>query len=235
MNLIKENWEAKDFVGFKKFEKSLKEKDETRCEWEQNIVGTSLECFGKTSTKAKQLASEIRKGNFVSFVQGLKIENLLESLTVSHLLSQIKDFSVFEKELTKFANGIDNWASCDTLNFSKHSKESLFNLAKKFLQSEKPFVRRVGVKIYFELIKNEQYLIESFKLLDSLNSETEYYVNMCAAWLLCECFIKHREQTLKYFKNNKTNNFVINKAISKCRDSFRVSKEDKNLLLKFKK
>ena len=30
------------------------------------------------------------------------------------------------------------------------------------------------------------------------------------------------------------NKFTINKAISKCRDSFRVSEEDKNLLLKYK-
>ena len=76
--------------------------------------------------------------------------------------------------------------------------------------------------------------METF-ISDINKDENEYYVNMSAAWLLCECFIKQREATLKYFKNNTTNNFIINKAISKCRDSFRVSIEDKKLLVTFKR
>ena len=35
-------------------------------------------------------------------------------------------------------------------------------------------------------------------------------------------------------KTHKLNKFTINKGISKCRDSYRVSKEDKELLLKYK-
>ena len=41
-------------------------------------------------------------------------------------------------------------------------------------------------------------------------------------------------KTLKYLENHKLNKFTINKAISKCRESYRVSKEDKELLLKYK-
>ena len=57
---------------------------------------------------------------------------------------------------------------------------------------------------------------------------------MSNAWLLCEFMIKQRDKTLHYLKSNNLNKFTINKAISKCRDSFRVSKEDKELLLKYK-
>lgn len=235
MNLIKQNWEEKDFHEFKTFEKSLKEKDEKKCEWEQNIIRTKLECFGKTSTKAKEIAKEIKKGGFLSFVAGIKQENLFESLLVSHLISQIKNFSVFEIELNKFVLTIDNWASCDILNFSKQSRNNLIKIAQNYIKSKKPFVRRVAIRIYFELIKDEKYLSDCFNLLDSLKNESEYYVNMCAAWLLCECFIKYRNKTLNYFINNNTNSFIINKAISKCRDSFRVGAEDKELLLKLKK
>ena len=39
---------------------------------------------------------------------------------------------------------------------------------------------------------------------------------------------------LKYLENHKLNDFTINKTISKCRDSFRVSKEDKEFLLKYR-
>ena len=58
---------------------------------------------------------------------------------------------------------------------------------------------------------------------------------MIISWLVCELFIKQREKTIEFLKINKLNPFQINKAISKCRDSFRVSKEDKENLLEFRK
>ncbi len=58
---------------------------------------------------------------------------------------------------------------------------------------------------------------------------------MVNAWLICECFIKQREATIKFLDTNKLNKFTINKAVQKCRDSHRVSKEDKDMLLKYKK
>ena len=59
-------------------------------------------------------------------------------------------------------------------------------------------------------------------------------MNMAVAWLLCELMIYNRDKTLKYLEHHNLNNFTINKAISKCRDSYRVSKEDKEKLLKYK-
>ena len=235
MNLVKETWNEKDIEKFRTFSKSLKEKDSKKGDWEQKIVGTKLECFGKTSEKAKMVAMKIRKGNFLSFVQNLQIENFFDSLLVAHLISKIKDFSVFENQLNRFIPTIDNWASCDVLNFKNRDKNKLLNLAQKYILNKKIFIRRVGIRIYFELIRDEKYLDECFKMLDGLAKEKEHYVNMCASWLLCECFVKHREHALKYFANNNTNSFVINKAISKCRDSFRISVYDKQLLLEFKK
>ena len=71
------------------------------------------------------------------------------------------------------------------------------------------------------------------KIIDTLNKEKEYYVNMAVAWLCCELMIKSRKEFLAYLKHHKLNDFTINKAISKCRDSFRVSQEDKEMLLKY--
>lgn len=176
MELIKQNWTQKDFSDFLEFEKSLIE-NPTDCEWEQRIVNTKLNCVGRTSTKAKKIANQIKKG----------------------------------KDKTK-----------------------LEELSKKYLSSEKPFVRRVGVNIYFALIEDQTYLDKTFEMLNSLKNETEYYVNMSGAWLLSECYTKHRDKTLNFFKTHNTNAFIINKGISKCRDSFRVSKDDKEMLIQFK-
>jgi hypothetical protein len=75
----------------------------------------------------------------------------------------------------------------------------------------------------------------NLKKIDKMYDEGHYYINMIIAWLLCESFIKNRDITLTYLKNNNLNDFVINKMISKCRDSYRVSKGDKEMLLQFKR
>ena len=48
-------------------------------------------------------------------------------------------------------------------------------------------------------------------------------------------YIQYPKETELYLKDNKLNRFTQNKAISKIRDSFRVSKEEKNMLNKYKK
>ncbi len=233
MELIKQNWTDDDITQFYVYEKTLKS-NLNDCTWEQKIVNTTLDCYGKTSYKAKQTAKKIKKGNYIEFVSKLKVKTHFDSLVLSYLICSIKDFEIFEHYLDLFVETIDNWASADTLKFEKRDNEKLVALSKKYLQSSKPFVRRVGVNIWFELIKHENYFNMSFDVLNSLKNEQEYYVNMCGAWLLSCCFVKNKQRTYEFFKNNHTNSFIINKAISKCRDSFRVSEEDKQNLLNFR-
>ena len=76
---------------------------------------------------------------------------------------------------------------------------------------------------------DEKYLDKILKMCEKIKNDA-YYVKMAVAWLLSYCFIKFRDKTLKYFKNNSLDKFMHNKAISKCRDSFQVSSEDKEML-----
>ena len=47
--------------------------------------------------------------------------------------------------------------------------------------------------------------------------------------------IKNSDKMVEYLNHHHLNDFTVNKAISKCRDSFRVSSKDKEMLLKYKK
>lgn len=233
MNLVKDFWTENDFKEFETWQKSLKG-DDYNCSWEQKIVNTKLKCLARTSEKAKEAVKQIKKGNYLSFLDGINIKTHFDSIVSAYLINLIKDFITYQKQLDKFIVTIDNWASVDVLKFTKISSENLEELSNKYLKSDKTFVRRLSVKIWFELIKRDGFVEKTFDLLDNLANEKEYYVNMCGAWLLAECMTKYRDETLKYFERSKTNDFVINKAISKCRDSFRISENDKNLLLKYK-
>lgn len=151
------------------------------------------------------------------------------------LICEIKDFYIMKKYLDIYSNKADNWATCDLLKFDVKGKEKEFyEIILEYIKSPKPFVRRIGMSILFNFINDEKYINKIFDLLDNFEKEEEYYVNMMNAWLLCECFIKQREKTLSYLNNHKLNKFTINKGIQKCRESNRVSPDDKKMLLKYK-
>lgn len=234
MDLIKDSWTGKDILEFHEYSKSLKGSDK-ECQWEKRIVNTSLECFGKTASKAKEAIYQIKKGNYIEFLQNLHITNHFESLCFAHLISSVKDKNLFKQLLDKFVPTIDNWASTDTIKFCLKDTDFLLQIALEYLDSDKTFIRRTGLNILLALAKKDEYLNVIFARLDILKNENEYYVNMCAAWLLAECFIKHRNETLEYFKSNDTNSFIINKSISKCHDSFRVLDSDKEMLKAFRR
>ena len=52
---------------------------------------------------------------------------------------------------------------------------------------------------------------------------------------LCESFIKKPKETINFLENNQINTFVINKMVSKINDSYRVTKEEKEKMKKYKK
>ena len=233
MELKKELWTELDKDIFQEYLLSLGRGKE-KSKWEQNITRTKLPCIAVLSKDVSQVVKEISKGNFQSFLDLWLWENLTNTIINASLISKIKDFNLMVSYLDKFVQKADNWASIDTLAFQVSGKEDkFFNLAEKYLSSDRTFVRRAGVRILFKFI-NEKYIDRVFDLLSRLKNEQEYYVNMAISWLVCEAFIKQRNKTIEFLKEKRLNTFTQNKAISKCRDSFRIGKEDKALLLNFK-
>ena len=224
----------KNIDEFQSYLKSLENKE--KIERSKIITKTTLPVLGINNPTLKNIAKDIYKNDFLNFLD-LMIWDYYENTIINgYLINKIKDFNTFKHYLDIYSKKVDNWASCDVLKFNvKNNEESFFNLSLEYSQSNLPFVRRIGMYILFDFIINDNYINKIFHQLDTFTYEEHYYVNMMNAWLLCECFIKQRDLTLKYLNNHKLNTFTINKAIQKCRESFRVSKEDKNLLLKYKK
>lgn len=212
----------------------VKNKREEKMEWTSNIVRTSRPVLGISAPKIKEISNIIFKKDYISFLDKMPDKYYEEFLINAYLISKIKDFDLQKKYLYKYAEKVTCWSECDTLKLKIKNKEKEYlEISKKLIKSEKLYIRRIGIIILFNLI-NTKYIDEIFKIISNLKRENEYYVNMAISWLLCECFIKEKEKTIEFLEQNELNNFVINKTISKCRDSYRVSKDDKDLLLKYK-
>jgi len=233
MELIKNTWTKDDGEEFIKYLETFKR--EEKIEWTKSIINTNMKVLAIKSPEINLIVKQIKKGDFLSFLD-LELNDYYENTIINgNLIASIKDFDIMKKYLDNYSKKVDNWASCDTLKFNvKGNEENFMNLSREYIKSELPFVRRIGMLILFKFIDNDKYIDEIFNRLNLFEKETDYYVNMVNAWLVCELFIKRRDKTIEFFRSNKLNKFTINKAISKCRDSFRVSDGDKALLLKYK-
>lgn len=235
MILEKEHWTKEDVKNFQKYLLSFS-KGEEKGLWEQRIINTKMPCIAVPSPVIKKITNEIAKGNFLEFVDLWIWENFSNTSINGGLICKIKDFDLMKEYLEKYINRIDNWASCDLLKFSinEKNKESYFELSQEYLKSKKTFVKRLGIIILFKFIDDERYISKIFNALNMFHHEQEYYVNMANAWLFAECFTKQRDKTLEFLNSHQLNKFTMNKGIQKCRDSFRISKEDKEMLLNYK-
>lgn len=234
MNLVRDTWNKKDFEEFNIYLKSLAR--EEKIGWTKKILNTKYEVYAILSNDIKRIVKEIKKGNYEEFIR-LNTYNTHENIMINgYLISYIKDIKKMKQYLDIYESKIDSWAHTDILKFNIKSKEEeYFNLVEEYINSNEPFKRRTALIILFSFINNDIYIDKIFKTISKLELEENYYVNMAAAWLLCELFIKRQKESIEFLNNNHLNKFIINKMISKCRDSYRIDKKSKEEILKYKK
>ena len=115
----------------------------------------------------------------------------------------------------------------------KKDKELWFKHIQIYLDSDNPWSIRFGVVLMLSYFLEKDYIKEVLERVDKITNE-HYYVKMAQAWLIATAFIKCREETLVYLQENHLSKWVLNKAIQKMRESYRISDEDKNDLLRLK-
>ena len=230
MDLNKSVWTTKDKEDFLKELEQMSNPE--KIAFTKKIVNTNMNVLGIPIPKLRHLAKEISKGNFYSFLD-LNINDYYENTIINIvLISIINDLTLLKHYLDIYVKEIDNWSSTDSFTINiKKNKKGYFNLALKYLNSPLTFSKRLGLIIILKFAGDSDYIDKIFAILDQFKDEKEYYVNMALAWVLSECMIKNRDKTLEYLKHHNLNAFVINKGISKCRDSYRVSASDKEFLL----
>lgn len=233
MNLIIYNWNNEEINSFDNYLYSLRR--EEKIDWTRNIVNTKMDLLAIILPDLKKMAKEIYKGNYISYLELMPHKYFESLITDAFLISLIKDYKIQIKYINKLSKYIDSWSVTDTLKFSiKNNEDEYLDYAKDLLKSKEPYTRRIGVRILFSFVNLNDYIDQIFSIIDTLKGEDEYYVNMAVAWLLCELMIKQRDKTIDYLKHHNLNKFTINKMISKCRDSYRVSNTDKEMLLKYR-
>lgn len=237
MNLKNIIWNEENYQEFINYLISLEDIEYKKFHFK--LLGAEKNLIGIRTPKLKEIAKEISKGNWEDFIKCSQNNYYEEEVIKGLTLGFIKcNFETRRYYLNNFINEIDNWAICDitvgNLKFLKKEKDIYYNFIKECVLSNERWRIRFGLVILLSYYLEEKYINEIFSLCSFITNK-EYYVKMAQAWLISIMFIKFRDKTMEYIKNNGLDSWIQNKAIQKIRESTRVSKEDKDFILQFKK
>lgn len=231
-----EKWNENSYKNFVKYLISLK--DEKYKEFHSSLIlNSKYEMIGIRVPTMRYIAKDVAKGDIKEFLKCAK-DNYYEEIMIQGLvISHIKDEAIFYDYFKKHIRKIDNWALCDSfcssLKIVEKYEDKYFKESIKLALKSEEFISRVGLIIILNHFINEKYLSDIFDTLNRIKSDL-FYINMAEAWLICELYTKFPKETEEFLKENNLNKFTQNKAISKIHDSYRVTKEEKELLNKYR-
>ena len=105
---------------------------------------------------------------------------------------------------------------------------------KIYLASKQEYELRFAVVCLLDFFVNETYIEQVLDVLVQVHHDG-YYVKMAVAWAISVCYVKFPEKTEKILEENLLDDFTHNKSIQKIRESYRVTKENKERLQKMRR
>ena len=229
-------WNNEDYKEFIKYLLSLQ--DIKYKEFHGSLVlNSKYEMIGIRVPIMRDIAKKIAKSDIEEFLKYAQNKYYEEVMIQGLVISHFKDEKLFYKYFIKFINKIDNWAICDSfcssIKIVRNYEEKYFKEAIKTALNREEFISRVGLVMILNHFISQKNLDIIFDTLNKIQSD-KFYINMAEAWLICEIYIKYPKEIKKFLKNNRLNKFTQNKSISKIHDSYRVNKEEKELLNKYR-
>lgn len=212
----------------------------------ENLLPGTEHVLGVRMPKLRALAKEVAKEDFRTYLNEAheKIsadegsyheEIMLEGLVIAYAKMELEERFFY---LDRFVPKIHNWAVCDccsnTYKFMEKYQEESFAYIDKYLHSQREYELRFGIVSLLDHFMNDTYIDQVLAICECTRHEG-YYVKMAVAWTLSICYVQYPAKTRMLLEKNTMDDFTHNKTIQKIRESYRVSKEEKEELKKLKR
>lgn len=188
--------------------------------------------IGVRVPQLRSFAKELMKtGDDQVFLGTLPHTYYDENTLHAFLIEGIKDYPTFLMEINRFLPYVDNWATCDMLrpkSVKKHLPEFLEEI-RLWLKSDHTYTIRFGMNMLMSFYLDDRFTPEIPELVAEVVSE-EYYVKMMQAWFFATALAKQWDAVIPYITEQKLSTWVHNKTIQKCRESYRITPEQKEYL-----
>ena len=179
----------------------------------------------------KLVKTIIKEDDYQHFFEQLPHEYYDENIIHGLLISEVKDYDTCIALLDSFLPYIDNWAVCDTTSpkVFKKNKSLLIDKICEWSASKETYTCRFGIKMLMTHFLDEDFKAEYLEIPAVIRSE-EYYVRMMVAWFFATALAKQWDEVIPYIENNRLDEWTHNKTIQKAKESYRITKEQKEYL-----
>ncbi|MBR2576626.1 MAG: DNA alkylation repair protein [Firmicutes bacterium] len=208
--------------------------DEKYKEFHSGLKVGSNYIYGVRIPILRRMAKRIAIADWQGFLALAKDDSyeeiLLQGMVLGYAKMSLEE--TFERTAA-FLPKVDNWAICDTFcSGLKRVRQDLYEtwaFLMRYENSPLEFERRFVVVMLMDYFLEGKYLDQALDVIVNIRKE-EYYVSMAAAWALATAFLKDREGVLRILEEEQLDQETHNRTIRKCRESYRISDEDKALL-----
>lgn len=204
---------------------------------------TNLEMLGIRVPILRKYAQRVASSDEYEWEKFVKNNDIkyFEEVQLQGLVIGYKNLQFEEKlkYIEDFIPRMDSWALTDTfiptLKIKKENLNDYWNFILKYVKSTKEFEVRFAVVSMLDYFIIDEYVDQVIKILNSI-SHDGYYVKMAVAWTLAEIGIKYNQKAIIFLKEkNNLDKFTYNKTLQKMIESYRIDKEQKEILRKMKR
>lgn len=201
-------------------------------DFQRKIIVTEKEILGVRTQELRKIVKK-HKSEYYAFKSFP--DDVYEVDFVKVCLAAYLPYGELVEELPNIIRPMDTWALTDTFSSPaiKANREDFKKYIEKYLSDDGVFSRRVALVTllkYYVDKENIPYALECAERCDLF----PYYVSMAAAWLIAEIIIKDYTTGVEFLKKRSVDPLTQNRAIQKCRDSFRLTDKQKEELKRLK-
>ena len=206
-----------------------------------SLLGREAAMLGVRLPKIRELAKKVAKADGREYLENMldcagenlyMEELMLYGMVIGCMKEKLEDLFPYIKS---YVARIDNWSLCDSfcagLKQTKKQPELMWDFLQPYLKSDKEFELRFGVVMLMDFYVTPDYIERLLQIFDNIHHEG-YYVKMAVAWALSVCLVKQWDESFSYMSSpeNHLDEFTYAKTVQKCRESFRLTAEQKESL-----
>ena len=213
-----------DIEEFQDFIKANSE--EEYCKFHSRLTRSNYPINGIRIPILRKYAKDVVKAKDTTSFLAMKSQCYEQCMLKGLIITRLKlDDDQFFPLLESYIHEIDDWALTDVVCSGIHRKDAVYlNKVKQYAKSQDIWFARWGiVAIMCNFFDKDEVICE---LVDNLVAK-DYYVDMALAWLIQVLAVKNRQTAISLMQSEKVSAQVKKFAVRKIKDSFRISKEDK--------
>lgn len=213
--------------------------DEKYREFHSGLLPGIDNILGVRVPELRKLSKRVAKEDWRCYLESSADETYEEVMIQGMVIGYAKmEKDERKKYLDLFVPKINNWGICDcctsTYKFIGEDLETWYSYLLYHIESGEEYRIRFGVVALMNYYLTDEWIDQVLKIYDDIRHDA-YYVKMAVAWAISMCYVKFPKKTRAFLEENHLDTFTQNKSIQKIRESYRVSKEEKEELKSLKR